>query len=85
MKLSAPDFSLAAGIVVFTWLLFTCIASNIREDKRLNDDGHESERSESSERSDTSKGGRVEMNVQDCFGLEMGGEMIFIERIFLAV
>lgn len=51
----------------------------------MNDDGHESERSESSERSDTSKGGRVEMNVQDCFGLEMGGEMIFIERIFLAV
>lgn len=23
------------------------------------------------------------MNVRDCFGLEMGGEMIFIERIFL--
>ena len=29
--------------------------------------------------------GRVEMNVRDCFGLEMGGEMIFIERMFLAV
>lgn len=29
--------------------------------------------------------GRVEMNVRDYFGLEMGGEMIFIERIFLAV
>lgn len=23
------------------------------------------------------------MNVRDCFSLEMGGEVIFIERIFL--